>query len=735
MNSNNHMSIKSLLRHQRPTMLKDASVRRTVAVENYRTIDFYPSRQKSKSTRHFANGETAIKRPLEPYIRSKSAMLRNQVELQNNKNALNFKAAAFTRATKPRIGADVQVKQASEEIQVKVGLIGSQSRLGQAAQAAGTAAIPGDISGIRSPIRSRIYSALVPGGGGGRRIPRPNGERGYRCPAGFQHGGRFTDKNYSTCGAQLFELALNAAVNALRGDKPSIGRANAEDVSEVVEGASATQSRAIQIMRMAKVPRSGVENPTVRAANVAKVISEITGSPSGESRLIRKDGVILRSLVPSSVLRNFGGNPDMENGVFVRSIEKPSDIVGDDLALLSGPAIRQVAYVTPNGSVLSIERQRDLTVGERRKFGRQLNNVAAASDQYDVGNNIRDFANASGGAFKYSEKFPNVPKPLDLIEVEDANGNKKEVRRWVYETFMKDSGKTGKLSARVEKQTLREDGANVSDAPENLADAVELIDNGGDPFDISPEFLSDAMRRSKKYQSRKLGTGITEYSDGSGKTYYQVPETQKNGSIAERYYSDIASQLGIPTPAVRFIGKDGSRESFIGDVANDGNRIDFDQPFSKVSAEDMLRVFMADYLTDARDRSPATLRPVRTQQKLVVVPSGNELSALSGLSAEDIAERFKIDLPTYIENRSSKIYKDRFGSLSPKERNELVGIYDTLIDRARKFKWDEYASRLSADGNLSRSEQAHLDILKKLFTLRLDRLVRGKQQTIKLLGI
>jgi hypothetical protein len=729
------MSIKALLRHQRPTMLKDASVRRTVATENFRTVDFHPSREKSSSTRHLANGEKKMKRPMEPYIRSKSAILRNQFDLSNDRNALNFKAAAFSRATKPRVGSTVLVKQAETELQVKVGIFGSQSRLGQTVQAVGTVALPGDTSEIRSPIRSRLYSALIPGGGGGRRIPRPNNERGYRCPAGFQHGGRFTDRNYSTCGAQLFELALNAAVNALRGDKPAIGQANAQDVSRVVEGANAQQSRAIQIMRMAKVPRSGAENPKVRSAAVAQVIKAITGSPSGESRLIRKDGIILRSLVPSSVLRNFGGNPDMENGVFVRSIDKPTDIVGDDLALLSGPAIRQVAYVTPNGSVLSIERQRDLTVGERRKFGRQLNNVAGASDQYDVGNNIREFANASGGAFKYSEQFPNVPKPLDLIEVEDANGNKKEVRRWVYETFMKDSGKTGKLSARVEKQTLREDGASVSDSPKTLVEAVELIDNGGDPFDISPEFLSDAMRRSKKYQPRKLGTGITEYSDGSGKTYYQIPETKKNGAIAERYYSDIASQLGIPTPAVRFIGKEGSRESFSGDVANDGNRIDFNEPYSKVAADDMLRAFIADYLTDARDRSPATLRPVRTQQKLTVVPSGNELSALAGLSSEEIKKRFNIDLPTYIENRSSKIYKDRFGSLSAKERNELLGVYDTLIDRAKKFKWDEYASRLSADGNLSPAEQAHLDILKKLFTARLDRLVRGKQQTIKLLGI
>ena len=733
---NNHIaSIDSLLRHQRPTMLKDAQVRRTVAIENFRILNFYPSQQKSQNTRYFANGETSLKRPLEPYVRSKSVILRNQYSLTQNRNTLNFKAAAFARTTKPRIGATVNVKQSSSELQVKVGIFGSQSRLGQTVQAVGTAGIPGDTSEIRSPIRSRLYSALIPGGGGGSRVPRPHTQRGYRCPSGFQHGGRFTDKNYSTCGAQLFELPLNMAINALRGNKPSVPAANAQDVSQVVGGANQAQSRAIQIMRMAQVPRSGAENPNVRAAAVSQVIKGLTGSPSGESRLIRKDGVILRSLVPSSVLRNFGGNPDMENGVFVRSITKPSDIVGDDLALLSGPAIRQVAYVTPNGSILSIERQRDLTVGERRKFGRQLNNVAGASDQYDVGNNIRDFANASGGAFKYSEQFPNVPKPLDLIEVEDANGNKKEVRRWVYETFMKDSGKTGKLSARIEKQTLREDGANVSDSPKTLADAVELIDNGGDPFDVSPEFLSDAMRRSKKYQPRKLGTGIIEYSDGSGKTYYQVPETKKNGAIAERYYSDIASQLGIPTPAVRFIGKDGSRESFMGDVANEGNRIDFNQSFNDVAPDDMLRVFMADFLTDARDRSPATLRPVRTQQKLTIVPSGNELSGLSGLSAEDIKKRFNIDLPTYIENRNSKIYKDRFSALSAKQRNELLDVYDTLIDRAKKFKWDEYASRLSADGNLSPAEQAHLDILKKLFTSRLDRLMSGKQQTIKLLGI
>jgi hypothetical protein len=723
MNAENKMSIKSLLRHQRPMMLKDTQTRRTI-VDGNKTLDIHPSITKSAATRHIEGKSSQMKRPMEPYIRSKSVILRSQI-LFSDRNSLNFKAAAFARVTKPRIGSSLNIK---------VGTIGSQGRIGQTVQAAGTIALPGDTSSIRSPIRSRIYSALAPGGGGGTRLRVPNATRGYRCPSGFQHGGRFTDRNYSTCGAQLFELPLNAAINALRGNRPAVESAQAENISEVVQGGTIPE-RANQIMRMAQVPRSGAENSSVRSAAVAKVVTGLIGSPSGESRLVRKDGVILRSLVPSSVLRNFGGNPDMENGVFVRSIDKPSDIVGDDLALLSGPAIRQVSYVAPNGSVISIERQRDLTVGERRKFGRQLNNVAGASDKYDVGNNIRDFANGSGGAFKYTEKFPNVQSPLDLIEVEDADGNNRTVRRWVYETFMKSSGKTGKRSAQVEKLTLREDGANVSDAPESLKDSIDVIDNGGDPLDVPSEFISDALRRSTKYQSRKLGTGVTEYSNGSGKVYYQVPETVKNGAIADRYYSDVASQLGLSMPPMRFIGKEGSRETLVADIANNGSRVDFDQPFSKVDAKDILSVFMSDFLTDARDRSPATLRPVRTQQKLTVVPSGNELSALAGLTQEEIKTRFTLDLPSYFTDRNGKIYKNRFGASSAQERNELLGIYDTLIERAKKFNWAEYSSRLAADGKLSNAEQIHLDILKKLYDSRLGKLVSGKQQTIKLLGI
>jgi hypothetical protein len=144
---------------------------------------------------------------------------------------------------------------------------------------------------------------------------------------------------------------------------------------------------------------------------------------------------------------------------------------------------------------------------------------------------------------------------------------------------------------------------------------------------------------------------------------------------------------------------------------------------------------MADFLTDARDRSPATLRPVRTQQKLTVVPSSNELSALAGLDADDIKKRFSLDLPEYLDDRNTLVYKETFGSMTANQRRSTVEAYDTLIDRAKKFNWEEYISRISAGDSLSAVEQAHMEIIKRMFENRISKLVIKKQQIIKLLGI
>lgn len=730
MNAHNKASIDSLLRHYRPVMLANSSVKRTMCFDDYSVKSFKPCSTTADKTRTFADGTKTHKTAMQPYVRSKSKILRQHMDLQN-RNVLNFKAAAFGNTAKSRIGSTSLVR----EIDVKVGLFGSQSRLGQAVQGVGSAVTPGNLSTIRSPIRSRLYAAITPGGGNDRRMPRPGGERGYRCPAGFEFGGRFTDSRFSTCGAQLFDIP-GMLGRAIAGAARAVPGQDLENISQVIQGGTAND-KLYAIQRMANIPRSGAPNPAKRRAAAEAAIRTITGSPAGEARLIRKDGVTLQPLVPSSVLRNFGGNPDMEDGIFVRSIQRPDDIKGDDLALLAGPSVAGVYYVAGNGSVIGIERQRDLTVGERRKFGRQLNRVAGTVDAYDVGSTVRDFASGTNGAFKYTERFPNVEKPLDYVEFTDSSGKKTQVRRWVFETFLKGGKKNRRgVDARTSQNVrqIAEDEADLNESPQTVKEAVAYIDGGGNPFDVRGEMLSDTLNRSKTFESRKLGTGIIVHQNGKGSVVYQSPETVKNGSIAEKIYADIFGALGGVSQTVRLGGKDGSREAFIGESTRRDIRVDSSIPFSKIDKGEIFRAAVTDYLLDTRGRSPATLRPAVAGNGTTVLPSSNELSALAGLTKEEIARRFDLDLPKYLEQDRGSIYKSELTDLSAIQKQIIEKLYASMIERARNFEWDEYTSRLRSDGSLSKAEMLHISIIKNIFLARLARLVKGKNAIFRAFG-
>lgn len=327
-----------------------------------------------------------------------------------------------------------------EDIDIKAGTIGASSGIGRAIQGIGSTLTPGNISPISSPIRSRIYGALVPGGGGGAlsRL-KPNRKRQARCPAGFEFGGRFTDNRFSTCGAQLFEIPgpLALIARALRASRtPKLPQARAENLSEVLEG-SPTSARTIQIQRMAQIPRTGAFQKDKFNRSVGESIKLLKAAPAGEGRMIRRDGVVLRPVVPSSVLRSFSENPDMVDGAMVRAIQLPADIGADDLALLGGPSMSKIAFVAPNGVTVSIERSRPFTIGEKRKFPRMINSLAESSNKDNIIKNVEDFAKASEGAFKFSVDTANIPDALQLVEYTGLDGVKREAPRWLYETFIK----------------------------------------------------------------------------------------------------------------------------------------------------------------------------------------------------------------------------------------------------------------------------------------------------------
>lgn len=372
----------------------------------------------------------------------------------SDRNVANYKSAMFLRKKQARLSAPIDVYGYEE----KVGLFRSRSGVGRAVQAVGSALLPGNLSAIRSPIRSAIWRGLTPGGGGGRRR-MGDGERGYRCPAGFQFGGRFTDSAFSTCGAQLFEVPgpLALLARAVRG-AVNAPDARVTSLSEVIEG-DASPERAVQIQRMAQIPRNPGPNKPRFDRSVAESITTLQGAPAGEGRMIRRDGVILRPIVPSSVLREFSGNPDMVDGAMIRAVQIPREIAADDVALLAGASMQRISFVAPNGVVMTIERPRPLTVGERRKFGRQLNRAIGETDQYDPGASIRQFAEGTNGAFKYTETYGKIPDPLAFVTVKGPDGVERRVRKWVYETFIKKSqarGATVRQQAQQREQIARQ---------------------------------------------------------------------------------------------------------------------------------------------------------------------------------------------------------------------------------------------------------------------------------------
>jgi hypothetical protein len=131
--------------------------------------------------------------------------------------------------------------------------------------------IPGDTAPLRSPARSGISRALTPGGVGGANpfaYGKPN--RGYRCPEGYQYGGRFTDSRFSTCGKQLFDIpgtigaalgtAIRRTANAIASSASTSNRVGALSVSgEII------QSRAPQIPKVSSL------NKNLRNSNVSSI--------------------------------------------------------------------------------------------------------------------------------------------------------------------------------------------------------------------------------------------------------------------------------------------------------------------------------------------------------------------------------------------------------------------------------------------------------------------------------
>lgn len=568
-------------------------------------------------------------------------------------------------------------------------------------------AIPGDSDPIRSPVRSAFYRAITPGGG--RRGGSRRGEnRGYRCPEGYEFGGRFTDSRLSTCGMRLFDIpGLGRAIGlALAGATPNARGGDSKPITggpypEVQKG------RRPNII----IPKVAKRNNNAVLKNIKELVKEIGGSDKRMSRLVRRDGFVLEPVVPASVLKVIPDNRNMEGSTFVTSALARTDFGKDELGMLSNSGIDSIVYVMPGGSTVSISKKRQLSVGERRRLGRLAASASSKKSDTDPLAPIRYVANEGSDYLTYEENFVGIKNPHQLL-----GDNKRE--RWVDEIFTR-KGKLKPKRKVSDDSRETESYGQVNSRISTVAGAIEHINNGGSLGDLLPSVLAKLLA-DKEYSKRKDGNII----EIGSRRYTLEKQKAKYSAISERFAEDVQQFLGVESPDVFPVGK-GDRRQFLRErpeYAITGSRINRSKSWEDVPVRDIAGLFVSDMLTDVRERESQTIVAVELGDRLFGMSTVNIGAGLTGLSDIEITKRLKMRIDELLGSGAGAKYSDYYRKLKAEQQAQMRKIIQQLIQRARKFNFNQYRDRLSATGELTEGEKIHINILGKIIKRRIEAL-------------
>jgi len=608
----------------------------------------------------------------------------------------------------------------------RVGLIGSTGRLGQTLQAAGSYALPGDISPLRSPVRSGIFTALTPGLPGGGRGRMSTRDRTARCPEGYQYGGRFTDNELSTCGQKLFDLPgpLGRAIAAIARAVRRGERAIAQSLEGNPLGAGEYEDSIID-SRRPQIPRVSDANPTARLAEVERLAREMGAPDINAARLVRRDGFVLEPVVSPKVLRAIPDNRDMEGATYLLRINDVPSIGQDELGLLSNTGVTNVSWVLPGGSLISLEKVRPLTVGERRKLGRTVNMASSIDNSVNPSARLQKVVEETGDGIKYSEKFVGIIRPHEIIR--DKNGRQTE--RWVRELLSKKP--TAELLESRESSSI----AEISDKITSVSEALTHIAAGGSLAKISPQILQQVLTENNTFKRRNLGNGLERLVGPNGRSYLLRQGRSDFSHLDDSFASDFQQHLGVESPDVYQIGN-GKRAPYLVDSVQNvfqGRDANKDVLLNEASPRKMAALLVSDFVNGTNNRNPATIDVFKNADENTPVTSdlASELTELSKIS---IVARQKNAIDNMDSLSDSGVYGQYFKELKAQQRRIFLEEIKRLLTRARAFNFVNYKQRLQRDGRLSESESSHLDIITAISKQRLDTLERQQDILVAILG-
>ena len=655
------------------------------------------------------------------------AISRTNVFMQPLNTLIEKKHAILFKCSMQRNGG-------KKDYNVKVGTAGSDSRILQTIQGVGSAITPGNVSGIRSPVRSRVASGITPGGG--RSIPGGFGalkpERGYRCPEGYQYGGRFTDSRFSTCGKQLFDLPGligRAIASSLRGPASSnrFQEIRNQRISAMSVSGEIIQSRAPQI------PKVTTANRPRRLQEIDDIIKKMSDVNDVYTRMVRRDGFVLEPVVSPAVLRTIPDNRDMEGASFIMNALMEDSLGNDELGMLSNSGIESLTYVLSGGATLSLSKARALTVGERRKLGRTIATAEKMKNIDDPAQRLKYIASEMVDALEYVEDFKNLKNPNELITVNLPGGaGKKTMRRWHYESFYRKKKKSNRVSRITQLDALPDD-EKISD----LSSAVRHLNNGGSIQNISATIRSEALNRSSLYKTNKIRNGILIHERADGQTVFEVTPEKQFEHLGAVFASELQRSMGLVAPKVRLTGTGKKRNYMLAEAqdAEEASRQERSTDIASLPPEDVLGITISDFLTDTIGRNPSTITPVRIGGRMRAVSSLNLNSGLAGMSASEIKNRRNLRLNDFFNKTQLLTYQQYFKKLREQQRRKTIILFEQLLEQASDFDFRKFRRNLINDGILSEAEKLHLNIMEQIFEQRINVIKSSSGSFKKLIGL
>ena len=637
-----------------------------------------------------------------------------KLRLNGNQGLVDFKALAKRNGLHKRYG-------------VKAGIYGTHNPIGQSLGSVASYVAPGNMSPARNPIRSGAWNAVTPS--------RPNipgsvnvvHNRTYRCPEGYQYGGRFTDNRLSTCGAQLFDIpsALGLALGALR--RVARGVRSASGINSTPITGEAMPDSIVQ-SRRPDIPRVGAPN-VVNSTRAAKELVTAMGKTSTPvARLVRKDGFVLEPVVPAKVLRAIPDNRDMESAHYIMTAPSVGFLGGEELGMLSNSGVSKLSYVLPGGSVLSLEKKRQLTVGERRKLGRTVNSVANISTTSDPAAKLKAVATETGDGIAYSESFVGINNPNELVK----KPGKDAIPKWADIAF----GKGKRAAAIAESARPNQSEGKIGGKIDSVESAIAHINDGGSLAEIDPMLLGQVISRNNVLKAQKLDATQTMLTSASGRKFIQHTSKFDNEHLAQKFASDVQQALGLESPDVALVG-DGSKRKYIMEDPGSmlrGYKVDRSISFQNADPRDVAKLMVSDYLTDQRTRNPANITMTTNGTDNKLIPSSNLTSGLIALDKIEVVNRQKMTINDFYTAANSDIYKQYYTKLKAEQQFSFKKEIDALIMKARAFNFTTFKAGLYSDGHLSDAEKDYLDILDKMLKQRVDTYAQSKEMLMRVLG-